>query len=60
MSRGLWRALEYAEVDRRERDSPLGRLGVAVLEISLWIQGSSHARRLLPGRVRLALPYQIR
>jgi GNAT superfamily N-acetyltransferase len=31
----FWRALGYREVDRRERDSPLGRLGVDVLELSL-------------------------
>jgi RimJ/RimL family protein N-acetyltransferase len=32
---GFWRALGYVKVDRRERDSPLGHLGVDVLEISL-------------------------
>jgi GNAT superfamily N-acetyltransferase len=31
----FWRALGYQPVDRRERDSPLGRLGVDVLEIGL-------------------------
>jgi RimJ/RimL family protein N-acetyltransferase len=31
----FWRALGYRRVDRRERDSPLGRLGVDVLEIAL-------------------------
>jgi GNAT superfamily N-acetyltransferase len=31
----FWRALGYERVDRRERDSPLGRLGVDVLELSL-------------------------
>jgi GNAT superfamily N-acetyltransferase len=31
----FWRALGYRPVDRRERDSPLGRLGVDVLEIRL-------------------------
>jgi RimJ/RimL family protein N-acetyltransferase len=29
---GFWRALGYEQVDHRERDSPLGRLGVDVLE----------------------------
>jgi GNAT superfamily N-acetyltransferase len=32
---GFWRALGYRPVDRRERDSPLGRLGVEVLELAL-------------------------
>jgi GNAT superfamily N-acetyltransferase len=31
----FWRALGYAPVDRRERDSPSGRLAVDVLEIPL-------------------------
>jgi RimJ/RimL family protein N-acetyltransferase len=31
----FWRTLGYRQVDRRERDSPLGRLGVDVLELSL-------------------------
>lgn len=31
----FWRRLGYHPVDRRERDSPLGRLGVDVLELSL-------------------------
>jgi GNAT superfamily N-acetyltransferase len=30
----FWRAVGYRPVDRRERDSPLGRLGVEVLERS--------------------------
>jgi len=32
----FWRALGYVTVDRRERDSPLGRLGVDVLELALY------------------------
>jgi RimJ/RimL family protein N-acetyltransferase len=32
---GFWRALGYQKVDHRERDSPLGRLGVDVLERQL-------------------------
>jgi RimJ/RimL family protein N-acetyltransferase len=31
----FWRALGYQRVDRRERDSPRGRLGVDVLEVRL-------------------------
>jgi GNAT superfamily N-acetyltransferase len=31
----FWRALGYEQVDRRERDSPMGRLGVDVLELRL-------------------------
>jgi RimJ/RimL family protein N-acetyltransferase len=31
----FWRALGYEQVDRRVRDSPMGRLGVEVLEIAL-------------------------
>lgn len=31
----FWRRLGYQQVDRRERDSPLGRLGVDVLELEL-------------------------
>lgn len=31
----FWRALGYEQVDRRERDSPGGRLGVDVLELRL-------------------------
>jgi RimJ/RimL family protein N-acetyltransferase len=31
----FWEALGYVNVDRRERDSPLGRLGVDVLELAL-------------------------
>jgi len=31
----FWGALGYERVDRRERDSPMGRLGVDVLEIRL-------------------------
>jgi RimJ/RimL family protein N-acetyltransferase len=31
----FWRRLGYQQVDRRERDSPLGRLGVDVLELVL-------------------------
>jgi RimJ/RimL family protein N-acetyltransferase len=31
----FWRALGYQKVDRRERDSPAGRLGVDVLELRL-------------------------
>jgi RimJ/RimL family protein N-acetyltransferase len=32
---GFWQALGYQRVDRRERDSPRGRLGVDVLEVRL-------------------------
>ena len=32
---GFWQALGYQKVDHRERDSPLGRLGVDVLERQL-------------------------
>jgi RimJ/RimL family protein N-acetyltransferase len=31
----FWQALGYQRVERRERDSPLGRLGVDVLEVRL-------------------------